>query len=100
LLFDIARGSRSLIRAGHTAIFEKNRAAQSLVAMFSKVRLRQSWRSLAFLANQFVAIDQRPKNNHNRIITGIGTPSSQSKSPRPIVASLNPLLIQQREGAG
>jgi hypothetical protein len=51
-------------------------------------------------ANQFVIIDQRPKNNHNRIITGIGTPSNQSKSPRPIVASLNPLLIQQREGEG
>jgi hypothetical protein len=31
---------------------------------------------------------QRPKNNHNRIITGIGTPSSQSKSPRPIVSSM------------
>jgi hypothetical protein len=92
LLFDIARGSRSSIRAGHTAIFEKNRAAhglerfrakacpgldpgwipvrvkktrqnknleprsdsigteKALGAMFSKVRLRQSWRSLAFLS--------------------------------------------------
>ena len=35
------------------------------------------------------AIDQRPKNNHNRKITGIGTPSSQSKSPRPMFASMN-----------
>jgi hypothetical protein len=30
---------------------------------------------------------QRPKKNHNRMITGIGTPISQSKSPRPIAAS-------------
>ncbi|WP_299803784.1 hypothetical protein [Tardiphaga sp.] len=30
---------------------------------------------------------QRPKNNHNRMITGIGTPISQSKSPRPIVVA-------------
>jgi hypothetical protein len=31
--------------------------------------------------------DQRPKNSHKRMITGIGTPSSQSKSPRPIVVA-------------
>jgi hypothetical protein len=42
-------------------------------------------------------INQRPKNSHNKIITGIGTPSSQSKSPRPMFASLNPQSIQQRE---
>src|SRR6476469_2166717 len=46
------------------------------------------------------AIDQRPKNNHNKRITGIGTPSSQSKSPRPMFASLNPQSIQQRNGDG
>jgi hypothetical protein len=33
--------------------------------------------------------NQRPKNNHNKMITGIGTPNSQSKIPRPIIASLN-----------
>jgi hypothetical protein len=32
---------------------------------------------------------QRPKNNHNRMITGIGTPNSQSRSPLPIFASMN-----------
>src|SRR5271170_6768570 len=32
---------------------------------------------------------QRPKNNHNRMITGIGTPSSQSRIPRPMFASLH-----------
>ena len=32
---------------------------------------------------------QRPKNNHNKMITGIGTPNSQSKIPRPIIASIN-----------
>jgi hypothetical protein len=30
---------------------------------------------------------QRPKNNHSRMITGIGTPNNQSRSPRPIAAS-------------
>jgi hypothetical protein len=30
---------------------------------------------------------QRPKNNHRRMITGIGTPSSQSNIPRPIAVS-------------
>jgi hypothetical protein len=32
---------------------------------------------------------QRPNNNHNRMITGIGTPTSQSRSPFPIFASMN-----------
>jgi len=32
---------------------------------------------------------QRPKNNHSRMITGIGTPKSQSKIPRPIIVSMN-----------
>jgi hypothetical protein len=40
---------------------------------------------------------QRPKNSHNRRITGIGTPSSQSRSPRPILASMKTLRIQERE---
>lgn len=30
------------------------------------------------------ALAQRPKNSHSKMITGIGTPSIQSKSPRPI----------------
>jgi hypothetical protein len=40
---------------------------------------------------------QRPKNSHNRIITGIGTPSSQSKMPRPMVLSSN--FFNQRKNA-
>jgi hypothetical protein len=36
---------------------------------------------------------QWPKNNHNRMITGMGTPSSQSRSPRPIAASFKTLWI-------
>jgi hypothetical protein len=32
---------------------------------------------------------QRPKNSHSRMITGIGTPNSQSRTPRPMFASLN-----------
>jgi hypothetical protein len=30
---------------------------------------------------------QRPKNNHSRMMTGIGTPKSQSRIPRPIRTS-------------
>jgi len=40
-----------------------------------------------------IAADQRPKSNHNRMITGIGTPNSQSKIPRPIVSSS--VLVQE-----
>lgn len=29
--------------------------------------------------------DQRPKNNQSKMITGIGTPNSHNKIPRPIV---------------
>jgi hypothetical protein len=36
---------------------------------------------------------QRPKNSHNNIITGIGTPTSHSRIPRPMFASLNPQSI-------
>jgi hypothetical protein len=32
---------------------------------------------------------QWPKNSHNKISTGIGTPKSQSRIPRPIFASMN-----------
>jgi hypothetical protein len=35
---------------------------------------------------------QWPKNSHNRMITGIGTPISQSRIPRPIFASLSSSL--------
>src|SRR5438132_6713182 len=30
---------------------------------------------------------QWPKNSHSRMITGIGTPSNQSRIPRPIISS-------------
>ena len=42
--------------------------------------------------------DQRPKNNHNRIITGIGTPTSQSRIPRPMSASMNCPCMENAEG--
>jgi hypothetical protein len=32
---------------------------------------------------------QRPKNSHSRMITGIGTPNSQSRIPLPISTSMN-----------
>jgi hypothetical protein len=56
----------------------------------------KSWRSL-MCANTSMIKRQRPKNSHNRRITGIGTPSSQSRSPRPILASMKTLRIQERE---
>jgi hypothetical protein len=42
--------------------------------------------------------DQWPKNSHNRMITGIGTPINQSRSPRPIAASFKTLWIQNAKG--
>src|SRR6266478_9434940 len=45
-----------------------------------------------------MAKGQRPKNNHNKRITGIGTPSSQSRSPRPIFASI--IRSIQERGSG
>jgi hypothetical protein len=41
---------------------------------------------------------QWPKNSHNRMITGIGTPNSQSSIPLPIVSSSN-LPKRKRENA-
>jgi hypothetical protein len=40
---------------------------------------------------------QRPKNSHSSKITGIGTPKSQSRIPRPIVASMIASWIEERE---
>jgi hypothetical protein len=45
------------------------------------------WRSL-ILRRIRIRRYQRPKNSHNRMITGIGTPNSQSRIPRPMFASL------------
>jgi hypothetical protein len=36
--------------------------------------------------NQFSRC-QRPKNNHSKMITGIGTPNSHNKTPRPMLVS-------------
>jgi hypothetical protein len=51
-------------------------------------------------SNKPVATAQRPKNNHNRMITGIGTPTSQSKIPRPIFASMIPRRIKNAKDKG
>src|SRR4030081_3793657 len=48
-------------------------------------------------ASLLIAKDQWPKNSHNRIITGIGTQSSQSRIPRPILAFMNCSWIQKRK---
>jgi hypothetical protein len=42
------------------------------------------------------ANDQWPKNSHSRMITGIGTPNNQSRIPRPMISSINPLWIKER----
>jgi hypothetical protein len=44
-----------------------------------------------YLTHGKIRLSYRPKNTHNKMITGIGTPSSQSKIPRPIIASLENL---------
>ncbi|WP_177233991.1 hypothetical protein [Bradyrhizobium sp. cf659] len=36
--------------------------------------------------------DQWPKNSHSRMITGIGTPNSHNKIPRPIAFSSNRIV--------
>ena len=43
----------------------------------------------ARFAQVCLARRQRPKNSHNRIITGIGTPSNHSKIPRPMISSMH-----------
>src|SRR5260370_1496938 len=43
----------------------------------------------ARFAQAYLARRQRPKNSHNRIITGIGTPSNHSKIPRPMISSMH-----------
>jgi hypothetical protein len=40
---------------------------------------------------------QRPKNSHNRMITGIGTPTSQSRIPFPMSASFG--FLNREENA-
>jgi hypothetical protein len=52
-----------------------------------------------FLANKATVAAQRPTNSHNRMIIGIGTPTIQSKSPRPIIASMHWSWIQERGSA-
>lgn len=46
--------------------------------------------------------DQRPKNSHSKMITGIGTPSIHNKIPRPIASSSNCIVEERtlRRGAG
>jgi len=46
-----------------------------------------------------IAEAQRPKNSHNRMITGIGTPNSQSRIPRPMFASFEFLNRKENTGA-
>ncbi len=43
----------------------------------------------ARFAQVCLARRQRPKNSHDRIITGIGTPSNHSKIPRPMISSMH-----------
>jgi hypothetical protein len=44
-----------------------------------------------------IAWYQWPRNSHNRMITGIGTPKSQSKIPRPMFASFE--FLNRKENA-
>jgi hypothetical protein len=61
------------------------------------------WRGLiarkSSLADAIVRRGQRPKNSHNRIITGIGTPNNQSRIPRPMFASINSSTVKENAEA-
>lgn len=46
------------------------------------------------------SVHQWPKNSHSRMITGIGTPSSHNKIPRPIASSSIHVLEERTPGAG
>jgi hypothetical protein len=74
--------------AGHIGIFAKKRAP--LADSIMTLRKNQAPPSAEpdFAQGYVDRGAQRPKNNHNRRITGIGTPSSQSRIPRPMIASL------------
>jgi hypothetical protein len=54
----------------------------------------------AELFNACSPLDQWPKNSHSRMITGIGTPSSHNKIPRPIASSSNHIVERKRAGYG
>ena len=46
-----------------------------------------------------IAQRQRPKNSHNKMITGIGTPNSQSRIPRSMFASINSSTVKENARA-
>lgn len=45
------------------------------------------------------SVNQWPKNSHSRMITGIGTPSSHNKIPRPIASSSIHVVKERTQGA-
>jgi hypothetical protein len=69
---------------------ENARKSPRCLAISTTSRRKKSpakWRSV-ILRRMRPRRYQRPKNSHNRMITGIGTPNSQSRIPRPMFASL------------
>ncbi|WP_426417990.1 hypothetical protein [Bradyrhizobium genosp. A] len=45
------------------------------------------------------SVNQWPKNSHSRMITGIGTPNSHNKIPRPIASSSIHVVEERTQGA-
>ena len=75
------------VHSGRSAKKRGLRAARTK----QKIRLRRVTTEPDFT----YACRQRPKNNHNRMITGIGTPNSHNKIPRPILVS-SKISIEER----
>jgi hypothetical protein len=82
------------------ASYRKTREKARAVWRFQQHRRRKKspakWRSPIF-ALMHIRRYQRPKNSHSRMITGIGTPNSQSRIPRPMFASFE--FLNRRENA-
>jgi hypothetical protein len=65
----------------HSGRSAKKRGLRSSKPNKKQAPLRHGRACFATLGRQW------PKNNHNRMITGIGTPNNHNKIPRPILAS-------------
>jgi len=80
-------------------ISENARESPRCLAISTTLALQKKPRQMAEpdFALMHIRRYQRPKNSHSRMITGIGTPNSQSRIPRPMFASFE--FLNRRENA-
>jgi hypothetical protein len=74
-----------------------------VAAFISEISTMRAQKKAPLLAGLSLVCDadhqsQWPKNSHSRMITGIGTPNSQSKIPLPMISLLASSFESQREG--